>query len=83
MRFPTLWLVRNGLPDDLIPVARAADLIGVDRKTIYNMLKDRRLRAFRPPGVRRKLVSQAEVLRMGTPRLERPPGDEHRQDGTG
>lgn len=71
MRRATLWLVQQGDPDDLIPVSQAAKLIGVDRQTIYNAAKDGRLRSW-SLGIRRKLVSRAEVMRLGRPRLERP-----------
>lgn len=69
-----------GEPDDLIPVSQAAKLIGVDRQTIYNATKDGRLRVW-VWGVRRQLVSRAEVLRMGKPRLERGPEDRSAEAG--
>jgi excisionase family DNA binding protein len=65
-------LVRDHIPTDLITVAEAARLIGVDRQTVYNMCKDGRLEPWKPPGFRQTWVSRAEVLRVGTPRRERP-----------
>jgi len=81
VRRANLWLVGTEPPDDLIPVSEAALLIGVDRQTIYNATKDGRLRSW-TRGVRRKLVSRAEVERLGRPRLEqRDDGQQHRGAG--